>query len=91
VTLLEAVCTGQVYLPTIILMTRQDGLRGIGWIYLIMYNFLFIVPLLVVVVLAYFGLRWERLAKITQKHLAFIKILIGVLLCGLAAFLAIAG
>ncbi len=27
VTLLEAVCTGQVYLPTIILMTRAEGLR----------------------------------------------------------------
>ncbi|MDO5576061.1 MAG: hypothetical protein Q4F84_03200, partial [Fibrobacter sp.] len=27
VTLLEAVCTGQVYLPTIVLMTKQEGLR----------------------------------------------------------------
>lgn len=90
VTLLEAVCTGQVYLPTIILMTRQEGLRLTGWLYLFFYNFLFILPLLIVMVLAYFGLRWDRLAKTTQKNLALIKVLFGVVLCGLAVFLAIA-
>jgi hypothetical protein len=90
VTLLEAVCTGQVYLPTIVLMTKQEGLKFIGWIYLVFYNFLFISPLLIVMVLAYFGLRWDQLAKMTQKNLAMIKVLFGVVLCGLAVFLAVA-
>jgi cytochrome c biogenesis protein CcdA len=91
VTLLEAVCTGQVYLPTIVLMTKQQGLRFIGWLYLVFYNFLFVVPLFVVMILAYFGMKWDRLAKATQKNLVGIKILFGVVLIGLAAFLAIAG
>lgn len=91
VTLLEAVCTGQVYLPTIVLMTKQAGFRFIGWLYLVFYNFLFVVPLLIVMVLAYFGMKWNRLAKATQKNLVAIKILFGVVLIGLAAFLAIAG
>lgn len=91
VTLLEAVCTGQVYLPTIILMTRQEGMRLTGWLYLVFYNLLFILPLLIVMVLAYFGLRWDRLAKTTQKNLTAIKILFGIVLCGLAVFLALAG
>jgi len=91
VTLLEAVCTGQVYLPTIVLMTKQEGFRFIGWLYLVFYNFLFVVPLLIVMVLAYFGMKWDRLAKATQKNLITIKILFGVVLIGLAAFLAIAG
>lgn len=91
VTLLEAVCTGQVYLPTIVLMTKQDGLRFIGWLYLVFYNFLFVVPLLIVMVLAYFGMKWDRLAKVTQKNLVMIKIMFGVVLIGLASFLAIAG
>ncbi len=91
VTLLEAVCTGQVYLPTIVLMTKQEGLRFVGWLYLVFYNFLFVVPLLIVMVLAYFGMKWDRLAKVTQKNLVMIKILFGVVLIGLAAFLAIAG
>ncbi|MFP4015356.1 MAG: cytochrome c biogenesis CcdA family protein [Chitinispirillaceae bacterium] len=91
VTLLEAVCTGQVYLPTIILMTRQEGLRLTGWLYLIMYNILFVLPLLIIMVLAYFGLKWDKLARSTQKNMVAIKMLFGTVLLSLAAFLAIAG
>jgi cytochrome c biogenesis protein CcdA len=91
VTLLEAVCTGQVYLPTIILMTRQKGLRLKGWGYLILYNILFVLPLLIVMVLAFFGLKWDRLAKTTQRHMVAIKVSIGVLLCSLALFIIMAG
>jgi cytochrome c biogenesis protein CcdA len=89
VTLLEAVCTGQVYLPTIILMTRASGLRLEGWLYLLFYNFLFVLPLLVITVFAYRGLTWNKLAKLTQRHLTLLKILLGVVMFGLAAFLAV--
>ena len=90
VTLLEAICTGQVYLPTIILMTRSgDGeLRLIGWLYLTMYNFIFVLPLLTVMVAAYYGMTWNRLAKITQNNLTLLKILLGVTMLGLALYLA---
>ena len=91
VTLLEAVCTGQVYLPTIVLMTKSSGFHLKGWLYLIFYNFLFILPLLIVMVFAYYGMKWNKLAKTTQKHLTLIKILFGVILGTLAVFLAVAG
>ncbi len=91
VTLLEAVCTGQVYLPTIILMTKSTGFQLKGWLYLIFYNFLFILPLLIVMIFAYFGLKWNKLAKTTQKHLSVLKILLGVVLTALAVFLVVAG
>jgi len=90
VTLLEAVCTGQVYLPTIVLMTRQKGLQLTGWLYLIFYNFLFVLPLLIVMILAFFGLRWDRLAKTTRKNMVAIKIALGSVLCGLAIFITLA-
>ncbi len=91
VTLLEAVCTGQVYLPTIVLMTKSTGFQLKGWLYLIFYNFLFVLPLLIVMVLAYFGLKWNELAKTTQKNLPLLKILLGIVMAGLAVFLAVAG
>jgi cytochrome c biogenesis protein CcdA len=91
VTLLEAVCTGQVYLPTIILMTQAQGLKLTGWLYLLFYNFLFVLPLLIIMILAYYGLRWDDLSKTTQKHLPLLKTLMGVVLIGLAVFLAVAG
>ncbi len=89
VTLLEAVCTGQVYLPTIILMTREHGLKLQGWLYLLFYNFLFVLPLLLVMIGAYFGLTWERLSKVTQKHLTTLKIVLGIVLTALALYLAL--
>lgn len=91
VTLLEAVCTGQVYLPTIILMTRDQSLKLEGYLYLVFYNFLFVLPLLLIMVFAYYGLTWNQLSKATQKHMVIIKVLLGVVLAGLAAFLALAG
>lgn len=90
VTLFEAVCTGQVYLPTIILMTRSTGLQLTGWLYLLFYNFLFVLPLLIVMIYAYFGLTWRTMAKITQKNLVLLKLLLGCVMVGLACFLALA-
>lgn len=87
VTLLEAVCTGQVYLPTIILMTRVEGFEATGWLWLLYYNFLFVIPLLIVMIAAYFGLTWERLASLTQKHLTLMKVLLGVVMAGIAVYL----
>jgi cytochrome c biogenesis protein CcdA len=89
VTLLEAVCTGQVYLPTIALMTRVEGFQGRGWILLIYYNFLFVLPLLIVMFAAYAGLTWDKLAKTTSKNLTYLKLLLGTVMLLLAWFLAI--
>jgi cytochrome c biogenesis protein CcdA len=79
------------YLPTIILMTRAVGLRLTGWLYLLFYNFLFVLPLLVIMILAYYGLRWDELSRATQKHLPLLKTIMGIVLAGLAVFLAVAG
>ena len=93
VTLLEAVCTGQVYLPTIVLMTRGDAgsLRLTGWTLLLFYNVLFILPLLIVIVLAAYGLRWDQLARMSRKRLSALKVCLGGVLLVLAGFLALAG
>ncbi len=93
VTLLEAVCTGQVYLPTIVLMTRGDAgsLRLTGWTLLLFYNVLFVLPLLIVIVLAAYGLRWDQLARMSRKRLSALKLCLGGVLLVLAGFLALAG
>jgi len=90
VTLLEAVCTGQVYLPTIVLMTRESGLQLTGWLYLLFYNFLFVLPLLIVMILACCGLTWQKLAGKTQENLTLLKVLLGIVLVSLAVFLGLA-
>ena len=59
VALLESVCTGQVYLPTIIFVARSPGLRTGAIGYLLFYNLMFIIPLVVILVIAYFGVKSE--------------------------------
>ena len=91
VSLLEAVCTGQVYLPTIILMTRHENLQLTGWLYLLFYNFLFVLPLLIIMILTSYGLTWHKLAKVTNNNLISLKIILGIIMLSLTGFLALAG
>jgi hypothetical protein len=90
VTVLDAICTVEVYLPVLVLMAQSsDGeLKLTGWLYLILYNLIFVTPLLIVMIAAYYGLTWNRLAKMTQRNLTLVKIGLGTVLIGLAVFLA---
>ncbi|MFW6253835.1 MAG: hypothetical protein ACOC41_02795, partial [Chitinivibrionales bacterium] len=64
-------------MPTIVLMTRQEGaLKLTGWLYLIFYNILFVLPLLVVMIMAYYGMTWDMLSKKMQNHLVLLKVLL---------------
>jgi hypothetical protein len=90
VTLLEAICTGQMYVPYIVAMTQRESLRLTGYLYLIFYNFLFVVPLLIVMILAYYGMKWNDLAKKTQKNMVLLKVILGSVMTGLAIYLGFA-
>ncbi|MGD8904219.1 MAG: cytochrome c biogenesis protein CcdA, partial [Anaerolineae bacterium] len=61
VSLLELACTGQVYLPTIIYVMSQPELAAQAFLYLLLYCLMFILPLVVVFVLSYFGTSSEQL------------------------------
>lgn len=87
VSLLEAVCTGQLYLPTIsfILKTTELKMQALG--YLIYYNILFIVPLLIIFLLALLGVTSGQFAGFLKRHLGLIKIFMAVLFFSLGIFL----
>jgi cytochrome c biogenesis protein CcdA len=86
VTLLESVCTGQMYLPTLVFMSR-DGGGFRAWGMLLLYNILFIVPLFAVFLLGAFGVRSQRLAELTRRHVVPSKILLSLVFFALAVFL----
>jgi len=85
ISLLELACTGQVYLPTIQYMLKAG--HGSAVRHLVLYNIAFVVPLIVVFALAFFGLRSEVLVGFQRKHTSTVKVLTGVLFLALAAFL----
>ena len=87
VSVLEAVCTAQIYLPTIVFILKTTGpkIKALG--YLLLYNLLFVVPLLVIFSFALTGTASERFQKVLRKHLGAIKILMGMMFLVLGIFL----
>lgn len=87
VSLLEAICTGQVYLPTITFILKITPLRLQAWGYLVLYNLMFIAPLAAIFLFALWGATSRDFAKFMQRHIGLIKILMAVLFFGLGVFL----
>lgn len=81
--LLESVCTGQVYLPTIIYVLKEQTLRRAGIAYLLLYNAMFIAPMLAVFLLVYRGMASQRLAAFSRAHVAPVKLATAILFLGL--------
>jgi hypothetical protein len=78
VTVLESVCTGQVYVPTLVVILDHALAGARAWIYLVAYNLFFIVPLVLVFIGVYFGLRTETLLRWSRRNVLVSKILLGL-------------
>ena len=87
VTLLQSTCTSQVYLPTILFVTNIPSLRGSAVLYLILYNLLYVLPLLVIFGIAYWGVTSEQLSFFLQKRISTIKLLTSAFFFALAGIL----
>ncbi|HDZ22046.1 hypothetical protein LCGC14_0016450 [marine sediment metagenome] len=79
VAVLESLCTGQVYLPTITVIARTPGMRAYGVAYLLLYNGAFILPLVILLGSAYWGVSSERLGQLLRHHLGLLKLLMALL------------
>ena len=86
---LELVCTGQVYLPTLTFVAGIDEMRANAVTYLLLYNLMFIVPLLVVFGCVYWGTTSAQLGGVLQRHLVTVKVAISILLFGLGTWLVL--
>lgn len=87
VSILELACTGQIYLPVIISMSTMPELRGRAVLFLVLYNLMFIVPLIIVFILAYFGTTSKQFTEFLKKHAAAVKIGMAVVFLLLAIWL----
>ena len=90
VSFLELACTGQVYLPTIIFVMSQPEMRVRALLFLVLYNLLFILPLVVVFILVYYGTGSEELARFLRRRAAMVKLGLTLLFATLAMWLVIA-
>lgn len=87
VSLLEFACTGQVYLPTVIFVSKLPGHQMRAVMLMVLYNVAFIIPLIVIFIMAYKGVTSHRLADTWKKNAAMVKIGLGIFFIGLAILL----
>jgi MFS family permease len=87
ISLLELACTGQVYFPTIAYVTTVPEYASRAVFYLLLYCLMFIVPLVIVFLLSYFGTTSEQLGLFLARHVGTIKILTALVFVGLALWM----
>jgi cytochrome c biogenesis protein CcdA/glutaredoxin len=89
VSFLELACTGQVYLPTIIFVSSIPELRLQAFLYLVLYNLMFILPLVVIFVLVYFGTTSKDLTRWLHEKAAAVKFAMSIVFIALGSWLIV--
>ncbi|MDD4953982.1 MAG: hypothetical protein PHG40_03635, partial [Candidatus Omnitrophica bacterium] len=87
VSLLEAVCTGQLYIPTIAFIFKTTPLKLQAGGYLIFYNIMFILPLAVIFSFAMLGATSGDFSKFMKRHMVLIKLILAVIFFAFGLFL----
>ena len=86
VTLLDALCTGQVYVPALALISREPcAWRSFAW--LVAYNLAFVAPLVAVFVLASRTTDAFQMAKWSSRNVVPAKVALGLVFAVLGALL----
>jgi cytochrome c biogenesis protein CcdA/glutaredoxin len=90
VSMLELVCTGQIYLPLIKVMASAAGAeRSRALALLVVYNACFVLPLIAVFASAYWGMTSERLGALLRKHMAATKVATSLFFVMVAALMVV--
>jgi len=87
VTLIELPCTGAPYLAVLALMTQIDF--SIAFSYLLLYNLIFIAPLLAIIYLVYTGFGIKRMESMRQEHRGKMRLAIGIFLLALGIWIIV--
>ena len=64
-------------MPTLVVVIRDSEKSARELSYLLLYNFMFILPLIVVFALTYYGLTTAALLAWSKKNVVFSKVLLG--------------
>lgn len=85
VVLVELPCTGAPYLAVLGLLAKGAYAQAVPL--LLLYNLVFVLPLLVVIAFAYFGTSSEKLEEWRQKHRGFMRLAVGIFLIALGFYM----
>jgi len=91
VTAIESICTGQVYIPTLVYLVKADEKTCQSLFYLVLYNMAFVLPLLIVFLLVWRGMQLETLVAWSRNHVVISKLIMGTFFLLLALVVLLEG
>jgi hypothetical protein len=91
VSALEFTCTSQVYLPTLMYMVQVEGHRLRAVALLVLYNLMFVAPLIALFMLAYYGVNSRTIAAFFVRKTAATKLAMALLFVGFSIYLFVVG
>ena len=81
-------CTGQTYLPTIVYIYSIPQLKARAAMYLILYNVMFVLPLIAIVYFVYMGATSQTVIGWFKRNLATVKLWTGIVFFVLFVYLS---
>lgn len=87
ISVIEFLCTGQTYLPTIVYIIGIPELTKRAILYLIIYNLMFVSPLIIIFSGVYFGLTNRNLGEFMRRNVGKIKLFTSIIFFILGLFL----
>ncbi len=82
-----SLCTGQIYLPVLALISQSQA----RYFYLLLYNLMFILPLVIVLTAVCLGMGFRRFIELSERYTAFTKLLLAGVFFALAGLLLVVG
>jgi len=81
----ELPCTGGPYLAITTLLSKESNIVAIY--YLLLYNFIFVLPLIIILILAYLGTSVKAMREWKMKHRKWMRLSTGIVLVALGILL----
>jgi len=89
VSLFELPCTGGPYIVILGLLAKE-ATKTVGVTYLLLYNLIFVMPLVVLSIIIYKGLSTtEKLEKIRQDKIRILHLIAGILMLAIAGIMVL--
>ncbi len=85
VVLVELPCTGAPYFAVLGLLAEGSYAQAIPL--LLLYNFVFIIPLIIIIAVSYLGTRSDVLEEWRQKHKGSMRLVVGIFLLALGGYM----
>jgi cytochrome c biogenesis protein CcdA/glutaredoxin len=82
----ELPCTGGIYLAILSLLSHQGTITA-GLPYLLLYNVIFVLPLVAILIIISYGIPPERLNRWRLEHRKMVRLIMGAVMIGIGAFI----